>query len=146
MRTFDPSRSCADTDCQAAPATTTTTTTFPPSWNALYTNALHPRCAACHGALEPEGDLGGFESCRSAIASLVNVPSTMLPERNRVTPGNPAASWLVQKIDGMQSAFDPRCAGGTCGDPMPLAETPLQPGIRDAVRAWIALGAPNDCP
>jgi hypothetical protein len=55
-----------------------------------------------------------------------------------VTPGNPAASYLYQKI----STLTP-CAG----QPMPLPEVqfvPLPQCQQDLIRRWIEAGAPND--
>lgn len=118
--------SCADTDCSPSGTTTTTTTGVPtttstslaPSWAALHAAFLAPRCGACHG-LEGEGGLNGLHGCRSGYASLVDVPSTQLPGRDRVEPGAPTLSWLVHKLDGDQGAFGALCAAGTCGDAMP---------------------------
>ena len=64
----------------------------------------------------------------------------------RVEPGDPAASWLMQKLDGTQSDFTAQCVGGSCGSQMPIGQPPLSPAVRDAIRTWIANGAVNDCP
>ena len=154
--------SCADTDCLplAPPSTTTTTTlltvttvtttststtTLPPSFAAFHAAVIGPRCGFCHG-LGGEGGLEGLSACATAHVHLVDVPSTALPGRDRVEPGAPTLSWLVQKLDGTQGAFDDECAGGTCGDSMPLGEPLLDAEVRTAIRTWIATGAANDCP
>jgi len=142
---------CADVDCTVLAPTTsttsstttsTTTTTLPASFAAVHAAVLAGTCAGCHGGA---GGLGGFEDCASAHAALVNVPSTRLPGMDRVEPGDPAASFFMRKLDGTQGAFDAQCTGGSCGAVMPPGGL-LAAGVRDALRAWIAAGAVNDCP
>jgi hypothetical protein len=154
-RTVEGVQSCADTDCEppSTPTTTiatgststTTTTTLLPSWAALHAAHIAPRCGNCHG-IEGEGGLNALNTCRLGYANLVDVPSTVLPAWDRVAPGLPEASWLMQKLDGSQNAFDDQCIGGSCGAAMPLEPPLLDAAVRDALRAWIANGAPNDCP
>ena len=152
---------CADTDCTlrlptttttstvttttAASTTSTTATTIPPTWAAIHAAAIGPECGTCHGGPSVAG-LGGLEGCATAYASLVGVPSSELTTMNRVAPGDPAASWLVYKLDGTQNGFDAQCVGGSCGGRMPLNRPQLSAGVRDTIRAWIANGAANDCP
>jgi hypothetical protein len=123
--------------------TATTSTTLPSSWAILQAAVIGPNCASCHGG---SGGLSGLEACGSGYASLVGVPSVQLPTMKLVEPGNPAASWLVHKLDGTQNGFDAQCAGGSCGAAMPVGQPLLPPAVRDAIRAWIAGGAANDCP
>jgi hypothetical protein len=157
-RTVVPVASCADTAGPPLLATTssttttvdttstsTSTTTLPPSFAAIYTATIAPRCGFCHG-VGGDGGLEGLHTCASAHASLVGVPSTALPIRDLVEPGAPAISWLMQKLDGTHGAFDGQCVGGSCGERMPLGETPLDVDVRDALRMWITDGAANDCP
>jgi hypothetical protein len=106
---------------------------------------IGPACGGCHGG-GGAGGLGGLDGCDTGHASLVNVPSTQLPTMDRVEPGDPAASWLVYKLDGTQNAFDAQCAGGACGARMPINQPQLSAAVRDAIRAWIMDGAANDCP
>ena len=65
---------------------------------------------------------------------------------NRVQPGDPTMSWLVQKLDGTQSNFNAQCGGGSCGSQMPIGQPQLSQGVRDAIRTWIMNGAADDCP
>ena len=57
-----------------------------------------PVCSVCHaGANAPQGlrlDAG------NSFALLVNVASAEVPGTLRVNPGNPDASYIVQKIEG----------------------------------------------
>jgi len=55
-----------------------------------------------------------------------------------VVPGNPTSSLLHGKLAAMPA----------CGVPMPptatSATTPITPAMLEAVRAWIAAGAPDN--
>jgi methionine-rich copper-binding protein CopC len=93
---------------------------------------LTPSCTACHvGANAPQGlrlDAG------NSYAMLVNVASTEVPALLRVNPGNPDASYLVQKIQG----------NAAVGARMPANGPPfLSQAQIDLVRTWIAAGAPQ---
>jgi polyvinyl alcohol dehydrogenase (cytochrome) len=151
---------CADTNCTLELATTTTTvtttpstsvttttgTTLAPSWAAIHAAVIDPVCGGCHGGPIGAGSLGGLDACDTGYANLVNVPSSELPGADRVEPGDPAASWLVTKLDGTQAFYDAQCIGGFCGSPMPLNGSMLSTGVRNAIRTWILNGAQNDCP
>ncbi len=86
-----------------------------------------PICTTCHiGAGAPQGlrlDAG------NSYALLVNVASAEVPGTLRVNPGNPDASYLVQKIEGTASV----------GVRMPANGPPYLPQDRiDLVRRWIS--------
>ncbi len=95
-------------------------------------NVFTPICSKCHiGASAPEGlQLDAAH----AYDALVGVPSVEEPSHLRVDPGNPDESYMVLKIEG---------APGIEGGQMPLGETPLPQATIDAIRQWIANGAPN---
>lgn len=63
----------------------------------------------CHAGAIPAGELD--LSPGAARAELVGVASMQIPGRDRVVPGDPDASYLVQKIEG---------TAGISGQPMPL--------------------------
>ena len=65
---------------------------------------------------------------------LVNVASSEDPGVLRVAPGNPDASYLVQKIEGTASV----------GAQMPLNAAPLPQATIDVIRQWITEGAVDD--
>lgn len=89
-----------------------------------------PVCTNCHaGAAAP---LGLRLDEANSYAMLVNVPSVQAPALQRVTPGDPDASYLVQKIEGRAAV----------GARMPLGGPPLPQSSIDLVRQWIAQGAP----
>jgi outer membrane protein assembly factor BamB len=151
--------SCAASDCTlmlpvlptptptvtptAVGPTPTATATLPPSWAAFQAQVIGPTCGGCHGGA---GGLTGLDSCNSGWTSLVGVASTELPTMHRVEPGDPTMSWLMQKLDGTQAAFNASCIGGSCGSQMPANQSPLSAAVRDVIRTWIANGAANDCP
>ncbi len=93
--------------------------------NAVFT----PICTACHsGAGAPLGlrlDEG------AAFAMLVNAPSVEVPTLRRVEPGNPGASYLIQKLEGTAAV----------GGRMPLNGPPLPAATIQVIRQWIADGA-----
>ncbi|MDQ3032990.1 MAG: hypothetical protein M3Y87_11270 [Myxococcota bacterium] len=102
---------------------------------------LMARCVSCHG-----GGSGGltFNSAATAHAALVGPDRerslAMCTEAEapleRVTPGDPDASFLVVKISGTPPAG--------CGSLMPLSGGPLSAAEIATIRSWIEGGALND--
>lgn len=153
---------CADVDCALVLPTTSTTstttstttttssgstsTTLPPSWAKISAEVLQPSCGGCHGSSGALAGLGGLQACRSGRTAMVGVPSSQLPSMALVEPGNPARSWLMHKLDGTQGDFTAQCVRRSCGGLMPANQPQLTAAERDAIRAWIAAGAPDDCP
>ena len=89
-----------------------------------------PICTNCHvGANAPQGLR--LDSANS-YALLVNVASNEVPALLRVNPGNPDASYIVQKIQG----------NAAVGGRMPLGGPNLPQDRIDLVRRWISAGAP----
>jgi methionine-rich copper-binding protein CopC len=89
-----------------------------------------PICSTCHvGTNAPQGlrlDAG------NSYALLVNVSSAEVPGTLRINPGNPDASYLVQKIQGTAAVGVRMPANG----PPYLTQTQI-----DLVRGWVAAGA-----
>lgn len=102
------------------------------TFDSIQANVLTPVCTTCHsGAAAPLGlrlDEG------ASYALLVNAPSIEVPALNRVQPGDPDASYLVQKLEGT----------ATVGGRMPLNQPPLPPATIAIIRQWIADGAQAD--
>ena len=69
-----------------------------------------------------------------AYAMIVNVKSVENASLNRITPGDPANSYLYRKITG----------AGITGDRMPQGGPYLSDAQISLVRDWIRRGAPND--
>lgn len=99
-------------------------------------NIFSQICAAyCHrGASAPKGlQL----DANNAYQRIVGMPSTELPTLKLVKPGDPTNSYLYLKV----IPADPR----RVGERMPLNEPPYLPTEKlEALRAWIARGAPRD--
>lgn len=94
---------------------------------------LNTNCVGCHNGTIARANLD--MSAGVAYANLVNSLATELVTMNRVTPGNPAQSYLIHKINGTQAA-----AGGS-GVRMPpggaLSASELQILLK-----WVQDGAP----
>lgn len=88
--------------------------------------------SGCHlGASAPFGlDLSEGE----AFGNTVGVRSQEVPDLFRIEPGNPDASYLIQKVQG-----DPDIVGQR----MPLGEAPLSDSQITLLRDWITAGAPD---
>jgi mono/diheme cytochrome c family protein len=84
-------------------------------------------CAGCHPPNQGMNLTAGH-----AYASIVNVRSQEVPSLVRVKPGDPAASYLYQKVSQARPAVGVR---------MPKDEPPLTPDELTALRAWIEQGA-----
>ena len=93
-------------------------------------------CIGCHTSTgrTPSGGLNLNHDV--AYEQLVNLASRGKPAAVRVVPGNPDASYLVQKLEG---------ASGIVGRRMPFAGAPfLTDGQLLILRRWIATGAPRN--
>ncbi|HEY2090391.1 MAG TPA: hypothetical protein VGJ81_00750 [Thermoanaerobaculia bacterium] len=106
------------------------TATFTRVQNEVFT----PTCTklGCH-------DLIGRQSDQVLTASqsynqIVNHPSVEMPSLSRVTPLDPAGSYLYRKITG----------AGITGDRMPQGGPFLSDAQIKLVRDWIRRGAPHD--
>lgn len=99
----------------------------------LVQDVLAARCASCH---RPAQLQAGLDLETDPYAALVNIVSPAHPSRTYVVPYDPDASFLVIKVEDTQAADE--------GARMPTL-TPLGPVYIDAMRAWIAAGAPSTC-
>jgi hypothetical protein len=108
---------------------------------------LSRSCAfvSCHGAVSGEnnGLYLGTDGAR-VRSEAVGRPAGELPTMSYVTPGDPAESYVMHKIDGDQCTLVARCGGGDCGTSMPEAKDLMAIRDRDTVRRWIAQGAKGD--
>jgi len=96
----------------------------------IQANIFTPICSVCHvGGAAPEGlRLDATDS----FNLLVGVPSTEVPSLMRVKPGDPANSYIIQKLEGHAAV----------GAQMPLGGPYLSTDTIAFVRQWIANGAP----
>lgn len=93
-------------------------------------------CVSCHTNVgrTPAGGLILLHDV--AYDQLVNVNATQISSLKRVNPGNPDASYIVQKIEGR---------AGVVGRRMPLNGPPfMTDGQILILRRWIELGAPRN--
>jgi hypothetical protein len=129
---------------------------------------LGVRCKYDPGSLQcvfpdaPDADPGKPQPLPQSIVDAVHeallAPSVTAPAVWRVTPGDPGASFLVDKLAGTHNDRGYDCARaaqgdpreGPCGAAMPLGGGTLclagERGRKrfDTVVAWIAQGAPNN--
>lgn len=99
------------------------------TFDSIQQNVFTPICTQCHaGAQAP---LGLRLDAASSYAMLVNAPSVEVPGLRRVRPGDPDASYLIQKIEGTAAI----------GGRMPLNGPPLPQATIAVIRQWIVEGA-----
>lgn len=100
----------------------------------LQAEVFTPRCSFCHtgGSSSLPGALN--LTAGQAFSNLVNVASRQSPTSMRVLPGDPAASYLVRKLEGANIA----------GSRMPLGGPFLDAETLARVKSWIASGAPDN--
>lgn len=101
----------------------------------LQASIFTPICSACHngsGASLP-GSMN-LSTQASAFAALVSVTSLEVSTLKRVNPGDPATSYIINKLEGTQ----------TVGSRMPLGGPFLDQATIDKVKSWIAAGAQNN--
>lgn len=106
-----------------------------PTLSSLQENVFSTNCAlsGCHAGPNPKQGLR--LSAGETHDNVVDVRSTERPELFRVEPGRPDSSYLVHKVEGRSSIV---------GSRMPLGREPLSQEQFDAIREWIADGAPDN--
>jgi CHRD domain/Bacterial Ig domain len=120
----------------ATPVVVTVSNVVATTLSELQSTIFGPRCSGCHtggGATLPSSM--NLSSAAASYASLVNVASTEQPAVLRVSPNNPAGSYLVRKLEGDASISGAR---------MPFGGPFLSASDMDKVRSWINSGAPNN--
>jgi hypothetical protein len=101
----------------------------------IQTDVFTPICSGCHTGPTSNFLPGGMDltNTTASFNALVGVPSLEVPSLDRVEPGNPDASYLIDKLEGTQ----------TFGDRMPQGGPFLSQATIDEIRSWIAAGAPG---
>ncbi len=102
-----------------------------PTLAEIQANVFTPTCAfsGCHAGGSPAQGLNLEDG--NSFGNLVNVASMQVPSLNRVTPGDPDNSYLVQKIEGTAAV----------GQQMPRGGPALSQGLINDIRQWIQDGA-----
>jgi hypothetical protein len=104
-----------------------------PTLESIQNNVFTPICSGCHsgptsGVLPSGMDL---TEVTASFNNLVSIASLEVPALRRVNPGDPANSYLIQKLEGTHAV----------GDQMPSGGPPLSQNTIDAMRDWIQQGA-----
>jgi len=100
-----------------------------PDFASIQANVFTPICTQCHvGANAPQGLR---LDAANSYGALVGVASSEQPGQLRVRPGDPANSYLIQKLEGRASV----------GARMPLGQPALPDATIQVIREWIASGA-----
>ena len=93
---------------------------------------------------------GGASFLQMVLAGIVGVKSTEDLSMNLITPGDPAQSFLMHKMDDDQCTLITECMVGhsfrpNCGVFMPYQfPDVLDADARDTVRRWIKQGAQDN--
>jgi hypothetical protein len=103
-------------------------------FESIQENIFTPICSVCHaGASAPEGlRLDAADSYNL----LVGVPSTEVPALLRVKPGDPADSYIIQKLQGHAAV------GAQMPDGCPTTQPCLSTTTIGFIQQWITNGAP----
>jgi hypothetical protein len=108
------------------------TGTVTADFQSIQDNVFTPICSPCHsGGGAPEGLM--LDAAHS-YNLLVGVASAEVPSLQRVKPGDPNSSYIIIKLTN---------GPGIVGAQMPRGEPPLPQPTIDAIRQWIANGAPQ---
>ncbi len=105
------------------------------SFAQLQSQIFTPICSGCHSGVGTSLPGSMNLTAGNAFASLVNVASIERPTLKRVNPGDPASSYLIQKLEG---------SAGIAGARMPFGGPFLDQTSIDQVAAWISQGAANN--
>ncbi|WP_291272844.1 hypothetical protein [Geothrix sp.] len=114
-----------------------------PSFAGDLVPALQSSCGAaatsCHGGASPTGHATFSGTAAEVYAQLVNVVPASAPAGwLRVKPGDPAHSWILEKVTKDQPG------GSGYGTRMPQGAPNLCQPTVDTLSAWISAGAPNN--
>jgi hypothetical protein len=117
-----------------------------PTWDSLHANVIGPACAQCHSGSGASVGLD-LEDIDVAYDSLVGDgsgepaigPACVGGDRVMVVPGDPAASLLMHKLEGVDDGGE-----AVCGSRMPLGNDPLEEATIHAFRTWIENGASRE--
>lgn len=106
-----------------------------PSFTEVHERVFQVSCvfSTCHkGGPSPAGEMSLERD--EAHAALVEVPASMAAGKVRVVPGDPEASYLIEKLTAPMPA---------AGETMP-PDAPLEADRIELVRQWIEAGAADD--
>ena len=103
-------------------------------FESIQENIFTPICSVCHaGASAPEGLR---LDAANSYSLLVGVPSTEVPSLDRVKPGDPTDSYIIQKLQGHAAV------GAQMPDGCPTTQPCLSATTIGFIQQWITNGAP----
>jgi hypothetical protein len=110
-------------------------TDAPPTFTEVHERVLQTGCVfvTCHKSGASAAGMMALDR-DVAHANLVDVPAAMAPGKIRVVPGDPDASYVMEKLTNPMP---------TVGEQMP-PDAPLEQERIDLVRKWIEAGAADD--
>jgi hypothetical protein len=94
-------------------------------------------CPGCHGSVVSQGGLGGLGDFDAGYDELVTDGSVQCFTSSftrQVVPGDPDASFLINKISGSPD----------CGSNMPISGSPVSEQDIDLISSWIRDSAPKN--
>ena len=110
-----------------------------PTFTQIQETIFTPICTECHNIGNQPAGLG-LDAAISFV-EIVGQQSTQQPDAgvtlNRITPNDPANSYLVRKLQGPAAA-------NILGSQMPLGGPPLDPALLQDLIDWVNSGAPNN--
>lgn len=114
-----------------------------PTFSADILPALQGSCGSaatsCHGGTSPTGHVIYSGTAAQVHAQLINVVPANAPAGwLRVKPGDPAHSWILEKVTRDQPG------GSGYGTRMPQGAPNLCQPTVDTLSAWISAGTPNN--
>ena len=119
----------------------------PPSFSRDVWPVLDRHCAqakGCHGN-EPTDSVALDLRRDHAYAELVGHPSAARKGALRISAGNPAASFLVDKLTAKLRSGEGKAMPLDPDTGVPILPSPLPLGFVDGIlRPWIAAGAPDN--
>jgi len=101
-------------------------------------------CSSCHNPSGFSGGPGGLPAAMdltdaNIYASIVNVVSIEVPTLQRIKPGDPDNSYLVQKLEGTAAVGARMPLGGINGTGQYFDDATIA-----MLKAWVSAGAPNN--
>jgi hypothetical protein len=108
----------------------------PPTFSGNVQPIFTENCIECHSGAHPPHGQDLSEGVSYDI--IVNVPSEELPTMDRIEPGDPANSYMINKLKGTH-----RDVGGS-GARMPLGGPFLNADTIGIIEGWILDGCPNN--
>jgi mono/diheme cytochrome c family protein len=125
----------ADTNGAIRGQITAMMTGMTPTLTQLQAEIFTPKCSGCHDGVGtvPPGALN--LTAGGTYKATVNVATGEQPALKFIVPGDPADSYLVQKLLGLSSITGAR---------MPFGGPYLDAATIAQVEAWVSAGAPNN--